>query len=517
MKTYPALLPLALLAISAPVLALQGASAQSPLKTTTQTTATSFTCGNGLPPVTINFSAAVPYDLKNFSSQLMANCFAWSEFVSLNWPTASGVGFGDPGDTAPVQWETYMDAGVLFPSDGSTPPPWGSQPDVPASCATQAKLGASGKKMRVFSMTGKTDSPFSTGQAAPSNAPNWLGAQNGKNVWYEITVDEDEYNYVVNNGLYNANTQASYVNNGQGSPVVLPKGCDTSLGESCPNGSMLGALELKAAWMEAPDYGSNSKWNRYKITQGLVVDANTQQCRQANLALVGLHILHKTTNQPTWVWATFEHVDNVPTPGGATPTDGYNFYNASCAAKDLSVPASCTTAGGSGTVPVTVGCTPNVSPPYYLGQGCPTPEPIQVTRTTPLDSNAQSANQTVQSGIKVNYPNSVWQYYQLVDVLWSTNPTPDPSKPYAVPHTLTSMTSGNGGLVANTTLETYVQTTTCTSCHQYAAIAPKSATCPPSSGSGQSGSCSSDFSFLFGQVGPQQANRLLLKRVFKAN
>jgi hypothetical protein len=202
----------------------------------------------------------------------------------------------------------------------------------------------------------------------------------------------------------------------------------------------------------------------------------------------------------------------VPAPSGS-----YNFYNANCQTQTLSVPAACTTQGGSGTVPVTVSCTANQSPPYYLGQGCPKPVPIQVTRTTQLDSNAQTANQTVQNGIRQNYPNSVWQYYQLVDVLWSTNPTQDPSKPYAVPHPLTSMTSGSGGLVANTTLETYVQNTTCTGCHEYAAIAPKTATCPPASSGGNSGSCSSDFSFLFGQVGPAQANVLGLKRIFKAH
>jgi hypothetical protein len=478
------------------------------------TSTASIACGNGLPPVTINFSPDVPYDLKNFSSQLMADCFAWSEFVSLNWPTISGAGFGDPGDTAPVQWQTYMDAGLLFPTDGSKPPPWGTQPSIPSDCMSQAKVSASAAKtMRVLTMTSKTDSPFSIDQAAPSDAPNWLGAQNGTNVWYEIVVSEDEYKYVVNNGLYNANTQASYVNNGQGSPVVLPKGCSTDIGESCPNGSMLGAVELKAAWIEAPDYGSNGKWNRYKVTQAVVVDPGTQECRQTNLALVGLHILHKTTNQPTWVWATFEHVDNVPTPGVAAPADGYNFYNASCQVQNLSVPATCTKAGGSGTVQITVGCTPNTSPPYYLGEGCPAAVPIQVTRSTQLDSNAQSANQIVQSGIKQNYPNSVWQYYQLIDVLWSTNPTQDPTKAIAIPHPSTSMTSGNGGLVANTTLETYVQTMTCTDCHQYAAIAPKNSTCQSATG-GSPGQCESDFSFLFGQVGPVQANILQLKKLF---
>ncbi|ASF48013.1 cytochrome c family protein [Methylovulum psychrotolerans] len=516
MNIYSVLLSAVLLGVGGPVCALQDTAKVPATAKTTTTAATSITCGTGLPPVSINFSAAVPYDLKTFSNQLTVDCFAWSEFVSLNWPT-SGTGFGDPGDTAPVQWQSYMDAGLLFPSDGSTPPPWGSQPALPENCASQAKLTASSKRMRVFSMTGKTDSPFSTGQAAPQNAPNWLGAQNGSNAWYEITVSQDEYNYVVNNGLYNANTQASYVNNGQGSPVVLPKGCSTELGQTCPNGSMLGAVEMKAAWMEAPDYGSNPKWSRYKITEGLVIDPSTQQCRQTNLALVGLHILHKTTNQPTWVWATFEHIDNVPTANVQAPSGGYNFYNANCQTQTLSVPAACTTQGGSGTVPVTVSCTANQSPPYYLGQGCPKPVPIQVTRTTQLDSNAQTANQTVQNGIRQNYPNSVWQYYQLVDVLWSTNPTQDPSKPYAVPHPLTSMTSGSGGLVANTTLETYVQNTTCTSCHEYAAIAPKTATCPPASSGGNSGSCSSDFSFLFGQVGPAQANVLGLKRIFKAH
>ena len=55
--------------------------------------------------VPITFDDNVPGDLQSFSSQSQADCFAWQEFISLNWPV-SGDDFGEPGDTSQVQWET---------------------------------------------------------------------------------------------------------------------------------------------------------------------------------------------------------------------------------------------------------------------------------------------------------------------------------------------------------------------------------------------------------------------------
>jgi hypothetical protein len=105
---------------------------------------------------------------------------------------------------------------------------------------------------------------------------------------------------------------------------------------------------------------------------------------------------------------------------------------------------------------------------------------------------AQTTNLTVWKAITGSYPSSVFQYYQLVDVLWSTASTQDPTKPQQVPLNPASLTSGNPGMVANTTLETYVQSMQCTGCHRYANIAPQTPAPAPV--------WDADFSFALGSA-----------------
>ncbi len=435
-----------------------------------KTTAVSCNCGS----INIAFSPHVPGDALFFGNQTNADCFAWSEFISLNWPS-SGNNFGKPGDTSPVQWETYMTREILFPPNGAAPPSWGTQ--LSSADAGMLKKNRMASPSKLLRRVSKFDSipingfdSANTGQAFPNNAPNWLGAQNSTNVWYEVKLNKDIYTFVVQNKYYNAQYQELAVKND--TPIVFPKGV---------YGGAVGAIELKAAWMEVTDAG-NTRWNRYKLSNAVVVDANSGKLRNVTLALVGLHILHKTQKQPTWVWATFEQVDNVP--GSPLSTGPYNFYNPHCASQKINVPIpGCLTKDS--TSPVTIGCIPNRYPAYYLCKNGPGPVPIQVTRTTPLDATVSDVNKQMQAFIAKNFPQSVWQYYQLVNVIWSTNPTQDPTQPVNVPLTPQSMQPNIP--VANTVLETYIQNTTCTSCHTFAAIAPTSDNSKPKQ--------ASDFSF----------------------
>ncbi len=90
-------------------------------------------------------------------------------------------------------------------------------------------------------------------------------------------------------------------------------------------------------------------------------------------------------------------------------------------------------------------------------------------------------------------PDSVWRYYQLVNVLWASDPLPEsqstPPGKQAPLQTYTMRSSGPDTPVANTTMETYAQTSNCTDCHRQATIA--------SGVDGGSSSLASDFSFLF--------------------
>ena len=58
-----------------------------------------------------------------------------------------------------------------------------------------------------------------------------------------------------------------------------------------------------------------------------------ESCVKQTMGLAGLHIAHKTLNEPQWLWSTFEHVKNVPTQADVNAKKlkpPYNFYNASC-------------------------------------------------------------------------------------------------------------------------------------------------------------------------------------------
>lgn len=453
---------------------------------------------------TIKFGASVPGD-QFLLNQTNADCFAWSEFIPLNWP-ASGSNFGARGIN-PVQWEGYMTQETLYPTDGSAPSSAARLSVLPSNCQTLRAMAAERRTgLRLLRSSSKFSSVnngdnFNFPQASPSNAPAWLGAQNGTNVWYEVLVNPDEVSYVTDpsHKFYNATNQQSWVNNGQGQPIVLTKGVQNGV---------VGTIELKAAWMEIPNYSSNNpKWQQYLLANAIVVGPANTQCRSTVVGLVGFHIIHKTTNQPTWVWATFEHVDNVPGPNNTS--NCCNFNSATCQSQTVQVNQASCLPNGQAPGKVTVGCTANVSPPYNLGPGCPVPVPIQVTRTTGLDSTAQQINSAMWQTIKASYPTSVFQYYQLVDVLWATNPTQDPTKPVKVPLNPAGLTSGNPGRVANSVLETYVQSSQCTDCHRYANIAPQ--TPPPAP------VWDADFSFALSSASaaPNQATKAKSKTTNK--
>lgn len=408
---------------------------------------------------TLYFQGDVPHDSGQIPNQAFANCFAWKEFVALNWPTDGSANFGDPKSTSKVAWETYMTKEVLMPADGKAPPAWNT---------THPLLNKNNSDKRVlmhaskFTKFNDTIVVSETGQAAPQNNPNWLGAHNNTNLWYEVLVNKDEYDYITDpkHQFYNADKQLSWTK--AGNPIHLPKGDKST--------TTIGAMEIKAAWMEL-SASPTINVSRYKISEAIVIDPTTGKQRDAKVALIGMHIIHKTVSQPTWIWSTFEHVDNAPN-AGINPTSGhYNLYNTNCTDKTMQIPAAYSETKKDTTV--IISCkNANVSPPYYLGLNGPKPTQLQVTRSTPLDNASVQVNTTIQTAIKKYYPNSVFQYYQLVDVIWSSNPVQDTNQPAKAPLTLNSLNPNNN--VANSSMETYAQSTKCTDCHQYGSIAGKS-------------------------------------------
>lgn len=481
--------------------ACSGAGSQpaTPSRAGSGSAASTFPCGS----MTMSFSSSIPADL-GIANQTDANCFAWQEFIGLNWPASGGV-FGAPGDLGAVQWLGYMDTHQLFQPDAAPPPPWGTEPQITAEC--QREAGLSDEQARhahplvsATKFSGNFLDASETGQAFPRNAPAWIGDAAGPNVWFEVRVNRDEYDYIVQNQFYNANKQLAFytAQNPVTVPLQLPAGCN---GPSAGCASTItGAIELKAAWMEVPD-PANARWRNYKVTTGIIVEPTTQKCTLKTVALVAFHIMHKTQSQPTWTWATFEHKANAPDEG-TTPTGEWNFYRTNCTTQTVNVPTACQYKQQAS---VTTTCTPNQPPQYEIGQGCPASTPTQVTRVNPIDPAATQVNGIVQSAIAAAWSDSVWQNYELVNIVWSANPPTIPPacktgspgcQSTTTPQLTQSMNPSTA--VANTILETYIQDhdptnpfakSNCLLCHTYASV--PGATTP---------AYAADFSFALGEA-----------------
>jgi len=386
---------------------------------------------------TVYFHSKVPRD-DYFSNQANANCFAWKEFIALNWPADGSSNFGEPNSKNLVAWETFMTKEVLMPPNGQAPPAWGATHSLLMESTKHKRVLMHATKFTSFSDTIKV---VETGQAAPSNLPNWLGAHNNTNLWYEVLVNKDEYDYITdpNHQFYNADKQVEWVENGN--PIHLPKGSQ--------NSDVVGAIEIKAAWMEVLESTTIDK-SRYKMAEAIIIDPISGNQRDAEVALIGLHIIHKTESQATWVWATFEHIDNAPN-SSSTASGNYNLYNTACTNKTIQVPAAYSPTKKDTTVVINCDSL-NVSPPYFLAQGGPNPTQLQVVRETPIDPSSISINKKIHTAIAEQFPNSVFQYYELLDVIWSVNPIQDNDQPRKGKLKLNSMNPSN--FVANSSMET---------------------------------------------------------------
>lgn len=467
--------------IFATVTTLVGLVAE-PSQADSHATAPDFPCLN--PP---SLSADIPHD-SPITDQNSLNCFAWSEFIAVNWaaegtaqpadPSDPVANFGQPGDPRPTVWETYADIHNVFLPGGVAPLPFGQRPPLPPACAAYE-----GQGLRSLARSAKVSVEFQVpsdiSEAFPFNgSPNWLADRYGNQVFYEILINEDEYNYFVQNHLYNA--EIGYLKTAGGQQVDLPKGAI---------GGALGAMEFKAAWVTMAQ--GDHDWSTYKQSTAVIYDAAHDSCEVADVALVGLHIIHKTESQPQWIWATFEHQDNAPDLRDAqagTAGDGFLFYNPSCTAQ--TIPAQCVgnsvlnpdgstfcdaTLVGS---PSMTSCQPNTSPGFCITPACPAMS-VQVARQNPIadgqDNLVASLNQAAHQMIAQTAPDSVFLNYMLVDVLWSDSPVdqntatlPPPLAPLSISGMRPAPTERP---IVNTTMETYIQSTTCIECHQGAKLA----------------------------------------------
>jgi hypothetical protein len=490
-----------LLAAGFAALAAGGVLAQAPAPKSTWHIGTTY-CSK------MAVAATMPTDFVPGGSvdfQLDADCYAWMEFFYLNWraaagqigvpdPSASPAQFGAPATSRagiyPTVWESYHSADGLFASTAlrlrGAPP---SRPGVKVLAATSEFLGAEVHFRGIQEASG-----------------GWLTDRRGNLTYYEVHVDNDEYGYIVGNGLTHARNQVACANGPAGFSLPHGAGTTTAVDYACSGkparyGMNFGAIEIKAAWIELPDPAT---WPNYKISLADIYAPRKPVRHNVVIGLVGLHVIHKTPSAQQMVWATFEHVDNDPVAvpsGSPTPTPpprGWTFYRNDCN-------------------PATdhYQCVPNTSPrPCPTVGPCQDPynAPIQVVRTTPIDPFSEEINTSAYRLMtNANDARSVFKHYRLVQVLWPGTPVAVPSPRATVP--LSDAGTIPTGPVANTTLETYVQGSRCFDCHKYATVATPS----PLLGSSRrrvieipapgqrtakrgSSTLASDYSFIFGDA-----------------
>lgn len=237
---------------------------------------------------------------------------------------------------------------------------------------------------------------------------------NGNPVYYEISMNQVQYQYIVDNGLYNANTQIAYAK----THVISLPSAETAH-------QAIGAIEVKAAWkvLSQPEIASK----RFHTIQALLPKSTTP----VTVGLVGFHIF--VANGAQGVWVTFAQIDNAPlqpSPEASPPGPGpYNFYN-----------PDCTLPGGKGPCPVNV----------------KNANPGQVTQINPDNPSAAGINGYMQALIKQYDPTTPWQYYKIVDIQWSRVPVDLSKLPVPVQAPLPDGTP-NAPNVVNAVLETFVQ------------------------------------------------------------
>lgn len=367
--------------------------------------------------------------------------FAWRAFIALNWPSLTDPAHrGEPdlgkglGDSGPRVWETFKARYELFQvgADGNPAPPepWATyQARNPCGAGTDPR----GKTLATFEPFMDFNQPvFLKGIVATP-----LVAQNRTYTRYETRINKLEYEALGLSGWSQGKNLPS-----RERPARLPTG----------------SIAVKASWRVLTAAETSAMRARYYVVEGVsVVDAARTVvaghvvCTTSDIALVGLHLVIRTPFRPQGIWASFEHVDNVP-PSRENSGDEPD-------AKIAGYPYSFFPAGPPGEDAAQLG-RPAPFPVSMSHPPSPDPVPLQVVRRHPIHASTMTTNRTYWAlpGIR----NTVWKHYMLVADQWPTFTHPvDPSNEGGF------FPSARRENLANTTMETFTQDapSSCMACH----------------------------------------------------
>jgi hypothetical protein len=397
--------------------------------------------------------------------------FAWQDFLALNWPalpinpgnktslarglpnTNEVIGKTANGDNTAV-WEQFQPNWYLFQPNnppaqaagGNSFAGWNQYAALPSACGP-----VTNPPPRILSSLSKFDAMPGVSQAF--SAP--LIDQTGYYARYEIALDYTAFNFINSNEFYLLPNVTAFAAKGTG--FDFPG----------QNGNTTGTTFIKAAWKTLSAAEINS--GRYHTAKAFLFTPNAPGIEPTcagpvTVGLVGLHIVHKTDKFGNYLWNTFEQIDNTPndpSKPGTTPPGGWGFFDPSKGTTNPNVKPQC---------PKTVNGSCDFEPTSsHLNDS--TGGPVQAVRLNlPSKSPNQPAlgqiNSAMHAALKAIKANSVWQYYELVEAQWQTTAAPQTCAVTKGPNNSNVFFPQKG--VANMTMETYEQTSSCMACHSFA-------------------------------------------------
>jgi len=447
---------------------------------------------------TCSIAYNLPGDIGNFGSdppdQEDLDIYSWQLFLALNAP-AVGKSVSTSGDNS-----TLWGGSVVNPITGGNPgfsstddllqavttsyvPPYGTH-YYPNAC----KQIQGYQSYRVVDELDKVDDSFfeaTVGNLSDSPAI----ATNGTFLRYEILISPVTYNTITTKKWY-----LSSVLNSLTSSLNFPCGVESAGGpKASPADPGIGAITIKNAWMDVTGFDA-SDYHTEKLlifTPAAENSSGQDSCELKTMALVGMHIAHKTTEQSAWTWSTFEHQANAPDclnvpPKGTQqtianmtcPTVGgsYNFFPTAADIGNAKYQA-CNTSPAANE-PNATACDDSWCadlPPNPVGGYS------RLCRQVPLQANYKTAYAQTQACNAATGKSSVWSNYALISTMWftafpsatcqnaATIVAPTSSHTSYAPQVTLSDGTSLAPYMANTTMESY-ERSVCMGCHQGAIV-----------------------------------------------
>jgi hypothetical protein len=355
---------------------------------------------------------APPYDIGGDNlpaAQRLFDLFSWQSFIALNWPAASN-GQPDKGktiadSTALRVWEYYIDSTLVYQQDGAAPP-------VMAQAVKSSQ-------QRVFSMSGMAlgtpaaDAKKGGGFRRPLFLNESLQAftgpmvdQAGHWVRYQVVLNPVEFDYLVSNKLYNLEGQAAFSASRR---IEFPTNTGTRT---------YGSMEVKTSWKQltANDDAARFFVRRAKV---LRLDGTTFD---ADFGMVGMHLAVRTQSSPTWIWATFEQVDNTAVNDLERDSKGRplqpSFFDPALPAKPVNVLAPKNSMPVKQYDPAT---GQDTGPAVFTSwDEAKTTVPTQTLMVLPVPKATAALNREVQAVLA--QASSVFKNYELIGTQWPAQP-----------------------------------------------------------------------------------------------